>query len=90
MGVLIAVYVADFLRGSRHFSVSSQIIEEHKSRVEIHAFQYIIGNQDFKEGLRIFCDLKFVIKVKVYNSHVISTEKYFSSKMRFGDHKILL
>ena len=48
MRVLIPVDIADFLRGARHFTVSAQIVEKHKSAVEVNPLQNIVCHHNFQ------------------------------------------
>ena len=44
MGVFIPVDVTDFLSRSGHLSVTAQIVEKHKTAVEVNTFKDVIGN----------------------------------------------
>ena len=71
MGIFITVNITDFLNGSGHFIISSQIIEKHKAAVEVNAFQNIVGNNSFHQSISAFILLKFIIKI---------TDKFISGK----------
>ena len=51
--ILIAVDVADFLRGPRHLLISAQVIEEREAGVEVDAFEDIVRHHDADEVVLI-------------------------------------
>ena len=63
MRVLVAVDVADLLHGAGHLAVSAEIVEEHEPRIEIDAFEDIVGDHDLKQRFRRLILAKHVVDV---------------------------
>ena len=47
MRVLIAIDVANLLSRAGHLPVAAEIVEEHKARIEVDAFENIVGHEHF-------------------------------------------
>lgn len=63
VGVLVAVDVADFLGRTRHLAVAAEVVEEHKSAVEVDALEDVVGNEGLHQREAVLLLLEVVVTV---------------------------
>ena len=64
MGVLVAVDVADFLGRTRHLAVAAEVVEEHKSAVEVDALEDVVGNEGLHQREAVLLLLEVVVTIR--------------------------
>ena len=63
MGVLVTVDVAYFLCRTRHFTIATEVVEEHKTAVEVDAFEDKVGYERLHQAKLVALLVKFVVAV---------------------------
>ena len=63
MGILIAIDVANLLHRTRHLTHAPEVVEEHKSRIEIDPFEDIVCDHCTRQLIGGFVELEVVVYI---------------------------